>query len=120
MPFFREDYETMTYNDEEYKEALSRPYWLGNVLYNETAIPFSRDGEICASLLYKPERVIRVMDQTLSVVYEEGKDYIVDKENKRLTIPSGSSISALSPLVAEAQEIPDGYEKICGGECDGK
>lgn len=115
MPFFREDYETMTYNDEEYKEALSRPYWLGNVLYNETAIPFSRDGEICASLLYKPERVIRVMDQTLSVVYEEGKDYIVDKENKRLTIPSGSSISALSPLVAEAQEIPDGYEKISGG-----
>jgi len=41
----------------EYKKEMSRPYWLGNVIYNELTLPIAyENGEAYADLLYAPER----------------------------------------------------------------
>ena len=54
---------------------MTQPDWLGNVMYNEIALPISyENGDAYANLLYTPLKVVSVMDQTLSVTYEEGKD----------------------------------------------
>ena len=110
-PFYNKEYETLMYDDAEYKKEMSRPYWLGNVIYNELTLPIAyENGEAYADLLYAPEKVIGVMDQKLKKTYSEGADYVVDKAKKRLTIPAGSSIELLSELAETGAKVPDGYE----------
>lgn len=111
-PFYEEEYESMTYSDADYKENMSRPYWYGNVLYNEIALPLSYEsGEAYAKLLYTPLKVIEVRDQTLKKTYTEGTDYIVDAANKRLVIPEGSSIPLLWETADEGINVPEGFEQ---------
>lgn len=83
----------MTYTQAEYEEKMSQPYWLGNVIYNELTLPIQyEDGQAYANLLYKPLKVVSVMDQTLKTTYTEGTDYTIDEETGRILIPAGSSI----------------------------
>ena len=82
FPFYNADYMSLQYVKETYESSMTKPYWLGNVIYNELALPILYDnGDAYANLLYTPLTVVSVMDQKLSVTYEEGKDYVVDKEN---------------------------------------
>lgn len=111
FPFYTEEYETMTYNGDEYERQMSQPYWLGNIIYNEIALPIAyENGEAYATLLYTPLKVISVMDQTLETTYQEGKDYTVDAENGRLLIPEGSAIALLSEKTETGVDVPEGYE----------
>ena len=81
FPLYNEEYAAMDYTQEEYEQKMSQPYWsqpywLGNVIYNELALPIAyEDGQAYANLLYKPLRVVSVMDQTLKTTYTEGVDY---------------------------------------------
>lgn len=117
FPFYSEEYETMTYKEEDYESKMSQPYWFGNVIYNELALPIQyENGEAYANLLYKPLKVVQVMDQTLGKVYTEGVDYTVDAENGRLIIPEGSSIPLLNEKTITGKTIeevteaaPEGY-----------
>ena len=111
LPFYIEDYGNMQYTTEDYENSMTKPYWLGNVIYNELALPIEYDnGEMYANLLYTPLKVISVMDQKLSKTYEEGKDYTVDKANKRLIIPENSTVPLLSEHAEHGVNIPEGYE----------
>lgn len=115
LPLYVEDYENLTYTKDGYTERMSSPFWHGNVIYNEIALPFkSDDGTASATLLYKPTKVISVMDQKLETTYVEGVDYTVDKQNGKLIIPEGSSIPLISDKAdtGEAQYVPEGYERI--------
>ena len=117
FPLYNEEYETMSYTKEDYENKMSQPYWLGNVMYNELVLPIQyENGEAYANLLYKPLKVVQVMDQTLGKVYTEGVDYTVDAENGRLVIPEGSSIPLLNEktitgtTIEEVTEAaPEGY-----------
>ena len=123
FPLYNEGYETMTYSKEEYESAMSQPYWLGNVIYNELTLPVSyENGEAYATLLYKPLKVVQVMDQKLGTVYTEGTDYTIDKENGRLIIPQGSSIPLMNEKVFTGKSVdeiveavPEGYEYVSSG-----
>lgn len=111
FPLYNADYMSLEYVKETYESSMTQPYWLGNVIYNELSLPISyNNGDAYANLLYTPLKVVSVMDQTLSVTYEEGKDYVVDKENKRLVIPEGSVIELLSENAEHGVDIPEGYE----------
>ncbi len=114
-PFYTEDYTSLTYGQTAYEAAMAQPYWLGNVMYNELTLPLRYDsGEAYAKLLYAPLKVVCVMDQKLKITYEEGTDYVVDRENRRLTIPDGSSIPLLSEGADAGVNPPDGYEYTTG------
>ena len=111
FPLYEEDYDSIMYTDEEYKEKMSRPYWYGNIMYNELTLPIQyENGEAYAKLEYTPLKVINVLDQKLKTTYAEGTDYVVDAENKRLVIPQGSSVPLISETADSGVNVPDGYE----------
>lgn len=117
FPLYEENFQTMKYSEEAYKEHMSAPYWKGNVMYNELTLPISyaESGEAYAKLLYKPLKVISVMDQTLGKTYQEGADYTVDAANGRLIIPEGSSI----PLLNEKAFTGETVEEIVAAAPEG-
>ena len=110
FPLYNKDYESLAYGEDDYKNAMSVPYWKGNVIYNELSLPILyENGEMYAKLYYTPTKVFSVKDQKLEKTYEEGKDYVVDKENKKLVIPEGSSIPTLFEKADEGVNPPDGF-----------
>ena len=111
FPLYVEDTSAIEYSEEAFNKKRSQPYWYGNVMYNEIALPISyADGSAYAKLLYTPERIISVMDQKLKTTYVEGADYTVDKVNKRLIIPESSSIELLGDKAEAGINVPIGYE----------
>lgn len=115
FPLYDKDYENLAYNEDDYKNAMSAPYWKGNVMYNELSLPILyENGEVYAKLYYAPTKVFAVKDQKLEKTYEEGKDYVVDKENKKLVIPKGSSIPALYEKADEGENPPEGFAYTTG------
>ena len=110
FPLYDKDYENLAYDEDDYKNAMSAPYWKGNVMYNELSLPILyENGEVYAKLYYAPTKVFAVKDQKLEKTYEEGKDYVVDKENKKLVIPKGSSIPAIYEKADEGENPPEGF-----------
>lgn len=115
FPLYDKDYENLAYGEDDYKNAMSTPYWKGNVMYNELSLPILyENGEVYAKLYYTPTKVFAVKDQKLEKTYEEGKDYVVDKENKKLVIPKGSSIPALYEKADEGENPPEGFAYTTG------
>lgn len=115
FPLYDKDYENLAYDEDDYKNAMSAPYWKGNVMYNELSLPvLYENGEVYAKLYYTPTKVFAVKDQKLEKTYEEGKDYVVDKENKKLVIPKGSSIPALYEKADEGENPPEGFAYTTG------
>ena len=115
FPLYDKDYENLAYDEDDYKNAMSAPYWKGNVMYNELSLPILyKNGEVYAKLYYTPTKVFAVKDQKLEKTYEEGKDYVVDKENKKLVIPKGSSIPALYEKADEGENPPEGFAYTTG------
>lgn len=115
FPLYDKDYENLAYDEDNYKNAMSAPYWKGNVMYNELSLPILyENGEVYAKLYYAPTKVFAVKDQKLEKTYEEGKDYVVDKENKKLVIPKGSSIPALYEKADEGENPPEGFAYTTG------
>lgn len=115
FPLYDKDYENLAYDEDNYKNAMSAPYWKGNIMYNELSLPILyENGEVYAKLYYTPTKVFAVKDQKLEKTYEEGKDYVVDKENKKLVIPKGSSIPALYEKADEGENPPEGFAYTTG------
>ena len=115
FPLYDKDYENLAYDEDDYKNAMSAPYWKGNVMYNELSLPILyENGEVYAKLYYTPTKIFAVKDQKLEKTYEEGKDYVVDKENKKLVIPKGSSIPALYEKADEGENPPEGFAYTTG------
>lgn len=113
FPLYNENYAALEYGADDYAKNLSAPYWLGNVIYNEIALPVLYDnGECYAKLLYAPEKVISVRDRTLTVAYEEGKDYTVDKANKRIIVPQTSSIATWRDGIDEGRNVPEEFNRV--------
>lgn len=67
------------------------PFWEGNTVYNESVVFVpDKNGNMCAPLFYKVDKVISVRDYTLRIEYEEGRDYTIENnmicrtENSRM------------------------------------
>ena len=113
FPLYNADYASLEYSAGNYAKSISQPYWLGNVIYNEIALPVLYDnGECYAKLLYSPEKVISVRDRSLEVAYAEGADYTVDKENKRIVIPQTSSIPTWRDGIDLGKNMPEEFNQV--------
>lgn len=61
----------------EMSEEVYRPYWYGNVIYNETVL-LTKDeesGKISGKLLYDAVKILSVKNHDYTVTYREGVDY---------------------------------------------
>ncbi len=81
------------------------PYWEGDTVYNELMLVLKNaDGSVpVKSLLYPTTEILCVRSSDLSVVYEEGKDYIL--QDGKLYFPMGSSI----PMMDHSTYYPSEY-----------
>lgn len=76
-------------------EKYMLPLWKGNVVYNES-IWFYRDkeGRAEADLLYLPDCLCEVRSSDLTILYEEGRDYVVN--GRTVSLPEGSRIPCMA------------------------
>ena len=105
LPYYEEEIDNLKYTYTE--EERLRPYWMGNVMYNEQLMVVEKDGKTEGHLLYEPKRVISVRDWTLQKEYKEGEDYIV--QGNTITLPEGSEIPVFKDEWSRGINIPEGY-----------
>lgn len=110
LPF----YDTQAMQKEyEYNETLAaRPFWLGNVMYNESVMCVKNEnGGAEATTLFKPLKILSVRDYTLKIEYQEGIDYKV-LENGKISAISGGNIPVFEDGWQYGVNMPEGYEKV--------
>ena len=72
-------------------DQMLTPVWDTDVVYGESFTMYrDKSGEIYAKFLYEPEKVIEVKSASLEILYEEGKDYIIN--DGKLVLTENTSI----------------------------
>ena len=111
FPNYVEDYENLEYNFDD--EAISDPFWKGNVIYNETVL-LSRDsntGVISGKLAYKPLKIIAVKDYTLKTKnYVLGENFTI--QDNVITITEPTEVPFLKDTTLKGEYLPDGYRLV--------
>lgn len=100
FPNYVEDIENLTYSFEN--KQMTDPYFLGNVIYNESAIMVKHeDGSVYANLRYKPKKVLSVRDYTWKTEYPTSSYSVQDK---KIVMAEDGNI----PYWTEAQLLGEG------------
>ncbi len=85
---------SIVYNDLNDLQKMTTPFWKLDTMHREnTCMILREDGSITAKLAFMPTRILAVEDNSLTKVYEEGKDYTWDGASNTLVWKEGSSIS---------------------------
>ncbi len=99
----------MTY--ERYSpDTYIRPYWKGDVIYNETVM-FMNEDEV--PLLFEPTEILSVRSYDLKTEFEAGRDYVL--QNGRLYRPQGSTM----PYMPKEVYYPSDPKQICHCSVEG-
>ena len=102
-----------------YSPDLLRPFWLGDTVHGESVlfIKEEKTGEAKASVLFPIDKVIAVQTSAGDVTYEEGRDYVVKRGSREITLPAGSRIISKTPTDLRR---PAGTQKYALTHRDGK
>ncbi len=76
---------------------LTEPFWKSETVYGE-AVSFLKENEtdpIYGTLLFKPNKILRVRSSDGSQDYLEGRDFTIDAEHRRLILTSTTGIPSL-------------------------
>ena len=87
-----------------------QPYWLGNIIYQETVLCIDDGSEISGYLQYKPLKVLSVRDDTFTKEYAEGEDYTVSGNKIVLTDSSRCPFLTLENL--QGKNLPEKYRGV--------
>lgn len=102
-----------SYNLEKY----IKPYWKGNIVYNESVCFYKNasTGVASAPLLYKSDKILSVKNAALNKTYTEGVDYTF--ENGVLTLTENSSIPCFKygDLYFKTEKSGSSFPLIKGG-----
>ncbi len=79
------------------KAHLFEPFWKGNTAYGEAValVKEPDDATPTGTLLFTPDKILAVRSSDGKTEYEEGKDFIVDAEKRRLVLTPGSRIASV-------------------------
>jgi lysophospholipase L1-like esterase/dienelactone hydrolase len=79
---------------------LDQPFWNGGTVWGEAVLFVTKDGSRAdGTLLLKPAKILRVKNSRSGEVYEEGKDFQVDAEHRKLVLTEGSRV----PFMRESE-----------------
>ena len=76
LPPEEKDFMELTVFNDDMLNAYLQPYWYTREIYNEPVLFVGEEGE--ATLMYEPSEVHSVQNSFLSMMYEEGKDYVIE------------------------------------------
>lgn len=89
-------------------EEVYRPYWYGNVIYNETVLlTEDASGKICGKLLYDAVKILSVKNHDFTVTYSEGVDYTCS--GNEIVRTAGSAIKYHTEAEIAGTDIPEPY-----------
>lgn len=79
------------------KAHLFEPFWKSKAVYGEMIAPIREPGSSLAdgTLLFEPERILAIRSPDGSTIYEEGRDYSIDRKHRRLVLTPQSKIPFL-------------------------
>ena len=78
------------------------PFWKSRIMYNESVLMTSRNGELPSStLLFAPEKILSVKNSALNITYKKGVDWTY--ENGQLKLLKGSKAAYMTT----AELFPD-------------
>lgn len=107
-PFYVKDYENMEYVYDD--QQIYSPYWLGNVIYNESVVFVEENGIISGKLLYKPLKIVSVRDYSLKAEYSQGADFTVS--GSVITLTNGSAVPYLTANNLLGKDIGEPFRKV--------
>lgn len=91
-------------------DRMLHPFWMGNVIYNETVMLVRHGEEISGKLLYKPTKILSVRDYGWQNEFKENVDYTVS--GNRIIRGENSSIPYLDEENLKGDNLPDGYNLV--------
>ncbi|TVP96211.1 MAG: dehydrogenase [Planctomycetaceae bacterium] len=83
---------------------LQQPFWEGSTVFGESVlfVQDSTDQQPTATLLLEPSGIIRMVSADRTRTFKEGRDYLLDSDTGRLTLPPGSRI----PFLTDDERFP--------------
>lgn len=87
-----------------------QPYWLGNIIYQETVLCIDDGIEIAGFLQYKPVKILSVRDDTYTKEYAEGKDYTII--GNKILLTAGSECPFLTTENLQGKNMPEKYRSV--------
>ncbi len=90
-------------------EQMTTPYFLGNVIYNETVLLSEQDGAIRGNLQYKPVKILSVRDYAWQNEYP-ASDYTVN--GNTITMNAGGTMPYWEEGYFKGQDIPAPYREV--------
>ncbi len=87
-----------------------RPYWLGNIIYQETVLCIDDGKEISGLLQYAPVKILSVRNDTYTTEYVEGTDYTVS--GNKIILSAGTNCPYLTTENLKGKKIPKPYRAV--------
>lgn len=91
------------------KEKMWTPYWLGNVIYNETVMLTDDGNGITGKLQYNPVKILSVRDYTWKKEYS-ASDYSVN--GNVISVGRNTSLPYLKSENFVGENLPSGYRLV--------
>lgn len=91
----------------EYGEKeMVTPFWTVNTMYNESVLMIKKpDGTLASgNLIFEPTGKVTVMNSTMDVVYEEGKDYTIS--GRTITVTENTQMPWIDEEVLYGVNMP--------------
>lgn len=82
----------------------SMPFWLTSTMKNESVMLVNTGAATTGNLMFTPSRILSVKDSSLTVTYEEGKDYSIN--GRIITRLENSSMPYLDESVLYGIDMP--------------
>ena len=82
----------------------SMPFWLDSTMKNESVMLVNNGLESSGNLMFSPTKIMSVKDSSLTITYEEGKDYRIN--GRTITRLGNSSIPYLDESVLYGIDMP--------------
>lgn len=92
------------------EDETIRPFWKGNVIYNETVMPVQYKDGIYGKLQYTPVKMLSVRNFDYSQEFSEGKDYVVN--GNVITLTENSDMPYLTQENLKGNNVPEPYRKV--------
>jgi lysophospholipase L1-like esterase len=89
--------------------AQTEPFWISATMRDESLFFISEHGsEASAPLLFRPERILSLRSSAGEVVYDDGRDYRIDKASGQIWRPAGSRMPVTISDELYSSKDPDG------------
>ncbi|MBQ6727756.1 MAG: SGNH/GDSL hydrolase family protein [Clostridia bacterium] len=91
-------------------DEIIRPFWKGNVIYNETVMPVKHKDGIYGKLQYTPVKILSVRNFDYSTEFIEGTDYTVN--GNVISLTEDSAMPYLTEENLKGENVPAPYRQV--------